>query len=127
VRADLQALGTQVAFVHMQTPAEADVWFARHGLSDLPRFSDPDHRLYRAFDLEEGSLLELGHPRAWPRWARSALSRGAGFQGRHWRQLTGMFLIRGDGVLCGVRHREPTARPDYLTFAQSCLTGRYNT
>jgi hypothetical protein len=108
----------------MQTAGEADGWFARHGLSDIPRFSDPDHVLYKAFDLQEGSLFELAHPRVWGRWARTALGRGAGFQGRHWRQLTGVFVVDRDRVLAEIRHRNSAARPDYLAFVQRALSQR---
>lgn len=110
----------------MQTPEEADQWFARYGLTDVPRFSDPDHRFYKAFDLQEGSLFELGHPRVWGRWIRTALGRrhGAGLQGRHWRQLTGVFVVDRDQVLGEIRHRNSAARPDYLTFVQHSLARR---
>lgn len=111
----------------MQPPAEADDWFARYGLADVARFSDPDHLLYRAFGLGEGSLFELAHPRVWGRWAKTALGRGAGLQGAHWRQLTGVFLVHRDRILAEIRHRNSAARPDYLAFVQSGLGQGYNT
>lgn len=126
LRSAIEATGTQVAFVHMQPPEEADAWFARYALGDSPRFSDPAHALYRAFDLQEGSLIELAHPRVWSRWLRTALGRGAGYQGRHWRQLTGVFLVHRDRVLAEIRHRNSAARPDYLTFVQDALRQSYN-
>jgi hypothetical protein len=124
LRAAIEATGTQVAFVHMQSPEEADQWFAHHGLLDLPRFSDPEQALYRAFDLEEGSLFEIAHPRVWGRWLRTALGRGAGSQGRHWRQLTGIFVVNGPTVLAAIRHRNSAARPDYLAFVHEALRQR---
>ncbi len=108
----------------MQSPAEADEWFAKFGLSAVPRFSDPDHHLYKAFDLQEGSLFELAHPRVWSRWLRTAFGRGAGYQGKHWRQLTGVFLVDRDRVLGEIRHRNSAARPDYLAFVQRSLAER---
>ena len=108
----------------MQAPDAADRWFARYGLGDVPRFSDPDHRLYKAFDLQEGSLFELAHPRVWRRWLGTAFGRGAGFQGKHWRQLTGVFVVDRDRVLGEIRHRNSAARPDYLAFVQRSLAGR---
>ena len=126
LRSALSAQGTQVAFVHMQPPAEATEWFERYGMGDVPRFSDPEHRLYRAFELGEGSLFALAHPRVWGRWVRTALGRGAGLQGPHWRQLTGMFLVDGERVLAEIRHKNSAARPDYLSFVQQGLSRRYN-
>ena len=124
LRTAIAATGTQVAFVHMQPPAEADEWFGRYGLADVPRFSDPEHTIYRAFDLQEGSLFELAHPRVWGRWFKTALGRGAGAQGPHWRQLTGVFLVDRDRVLAEIRHRNSAARPDYLGFVQRGLRER---
>ena len=124
LRRAIAATGTQIAFVHMQPPEEADDWFAKYGIGDIPRFSDPDHHLYKAFDLQEGSLFELAHPRVWGRWLRTALGRGAGFQGKHWRQLTGVFLVDRDRVLGEIRHRNSAARPDYLAFVQRSLAER---
>lgn len=124
VRPAIEATGTQVAFVHMQSPREADAWFARYGLGDVPVLSDPDHDLYKAFDLQEGSLFELAHPRVWGRWMRTALGRGAGQQGKHWRQLTGVFVVDRDRVLGEIRHRNSAARPDYLAFVRRALAER---
>jgi hypothetical protein len=126
-RDDLKALGTQVAFVHMQSPGEADAWFERFGLADTPRLSDPRHAIYRAFGLGQGSLIELAHPRVWVRWLRAALSRGAGPQGSSWRQLTGTFLLVDDEIVGEIRHRNSAARPDYVAFVRSALSRRYNT
>jgi peroxiredoxin len=63
----IDATGTQVAFVHMSPPDEADAWFERYGLNDVVRISDPEKSLYRQFGLEEGSLYQLAHPRVWLR------------------------------------------------------------
>jgi hypothetical protein len=127
VRAELHAMGTQVAFVHMQSAEEASRWFERYGLAEVPRFSDPTHTFYRAFALEDGSLVALAHPRVWWRWVKAAIERGAGPQGAHWRQLTGVFLVRGDVVVDAIRHENSAARPDYIAFVQRALREGYNT
>jgi hypothetical protein len=124
LRRAIEATGTRIAFVHMQPPEEADDWFAKYGIGDIARFSDPDHHFYKAFDLQEGSLVELAHPRVWGRWLRTALGRGAGYQGKHWRQLTGVFLVDRDRVLGEIRHRNSAARPDYRAFVQRSLAER---
>ena len=108
----------------MQPPEEADAWFAQYGLADVPRFSDPDHAIYRAFDLQEASLAQLAHPSVWGRWVKTAFTRGAGYQGSHWRQLTGVFLVDRDRVLAEIRHRNSAARPDYLALVQAGLARR---
>ncbi|MGQ0734982.1 MAG: AhpC/TSA family protein [Acidobacteriota bacterium] len=124
-RAALEAAGTQVAFVHMSSPAVADEWFAKYGVDDLTRLSDPDKHLYRAFGLEQGTLRELAHPRVWWPWFRTALAAGfgAGLQGSDWKQLTGVFLIHDGRILLARRHRNSAVRPDYLALVASAAPG----
>jgi hypothetical protein len=117
-RPAIEATGTQVAFVHMSETGEAERWFARYGVGDLVRVSDPDKRLYRAFGLEQGSLRELAHPRVWWPWLRSTLveGHGVGRAGPNWRQLTGVFVIHRGHLLAARRHRNSAARPDYVAL-----------
>jgi alkyl-hydroperoxide reductase/thiol specific antioxidant family protein len=122
VREDIESTGTQVAFVHMATEAEADKWFARARLSDVMRISDPKKLLYHAFALEEASLMQLAHPRVWGRWLRTAVRQGAGFQGSDWRQLTGVFLIKDGTIMAEIRHRDSSARPNYPAFVRKGLS-----
>jgi AhpC/TSA antioxidant enzyme len=122
VRADIESTGTQVAFVHMATEAEADKWFARACLADVMRISDPTRLLYRSFGLEEASLLRLAHPRVWGRWITTAVREGAGFQGSDWRQLTGVFLIKDGAIMAEIRYRDSSARPNYPAFVRKGLS-----
>jgi peroxiredoxin len=55
--------GTTVVFVHMHPEAQAAAFFARYGVSDLQRVSDPDRTLYRAFGVPRArptSWMSLG-------------------------------------------------------------------
>jgi hypothetical protein len=117
-RAAIESTGTQVAFVHMSSPHEADRWFARYGVTDLARVSDPDRHLYRTFGLEHATLGELTHPRVWWPWFRTAVlgGYGVGFAGANWRQLTGVFVVHHGRLLAAVRHRNSAARPDYAAL-----------
>jgi peroxiredoxin len=45
------ASGTTVVFVHMHPEPQAAAFFARFGVSDLERVSDPTRTLYRAFGV----------------------------------------------------------------------------
>ena len=54
--------GTTVVFIHMHPEPQAAAFFARHGVSDLQRVSDPARTLYRAFGVpcaRPTSWLEL--------------------------------------------------------------------
>jgi len=101
--------------VHAATPGEADPWFERAGLGDLPRISDPELAHYRAFGLGRTGAGELVSPRVWARGTACALAHGFGAQPAHLlRQLPGVFVVRGDRVLAAYRHQSPADRPDYL-------------
>jgi peroxiredoxin len=49
----LATSGTTVVFVHMHPETQAAAFFARYGVQDLQRVSDPDRTLYRAFAVPE--------------------------------------------------------------------------
>lgn len=101
--------------MHAVGPEEADSWFERAGLADLPRISDPSLAHYRAFRLGTTGLKELVDPRVWTRGSACALSHGFGLQPRQLvRQLPGVFLVHGSRVLAEYRHGSPADRPDYL-------------
>jgi hypothetical protein len=110
-----------VAFVHRSTPEVADPWFARYGLSDVVRVSDPDGALYRAFGLGDATLGRLAHPRVWWPWFRTAIlhRHGVGLTVRHWRQLSGVFLLDRGKIRTAIRHRDSAARPDYVALVRA--------
>jgi AhpC/TSA antioxidant enzyme len=119
-RAAIESTGTQLAFVHMSAPDEADRWFHKYEMADVARFSDPEKTLYREFGLEQASLRALMHPRVlWP-WVRTAILQGygVGAAGPNWRQLTGVFVVHRDRILASVRHRNSAAHPDYLAIVR---------
>src|SRR3954451_16492238 len=62
-RTAMAAGGTTVVFVHMHPEPQAAAFFARCGVSDLQRVSDPRCTLYRAFGVPKArpaSWLSLG-------------------------------------------------------------------
>ncbi len=62
-RTAMAASGTTVVFVHMHPEPQAAAFFARFGVADLQRVSDPDRTLYRAFGVPRArptSWLSLG-------------------------------------------------------------------
>jgi hypothetical protein len=124
-RAAIESSGTQVAFVHMSPPEEADRWFAHYGVADLARISDPDKHLYRLFGLSEAGLRDLAHPRVWWPWVRTAIlsGHGVGAAGPNWRQLTGVFVLHRGRILGAIRHRDSAARPDYVALVHGLRAG----
>jgi len=114
-RADIDAAGAKVAFVHGGSEAEADRWFAKYGLAEITRISDPTLAHYQAFGLGRTTLQALVDPKVWTRGAVCALSHGFGAQTPElMRQLPGIFVVEGDRIVVEYRHRSPADRPDYL-------------
>src|SRR5271154_127633 len=57
-RQAIEAKGTPLAFVHLGTEEKAQWFFKPYGMLDVPRFSDPDARLYQAFGLLRADLRQ---------------------------------------------------------------------
>ena len=74
-RQEIAAGGVGVALVHLMSDPDAASLFARYGLSDLPRYSDPEGQLYEAFGLQRGAAGDVAGPRVWWR-GLSATLRG---------------------------------------------------
>jgi hypothetical protein len=104
-----------VAFVHAVSVEEADPWFARAGLADVPRVSDPALQHYRAFGLQTTGAAALLAPALWIRGAACSTRHGFGMQPPALlRQLPGVFVVSGTALLAEFRHGSPADRPDYL-------------
>jgi peroxiredoxin len=116
----IRAAGVNIAFVHGGTAEEAAPWFAKYGLADVARISDPNLDHYRAFGLGRTGAGGMIDPRVWTRGAVCALQHGFGPQPvAMMRQLPGVFLVQRDGVLAEYRHRSPADRPDYAALARA--------
>ena len=64
----MESHGVRLALVHLAPDEDARELFAKYGLEDVTRFSDPDKKIYGEFGLGRGSA---GHRRrtlgAWRR------------------------------------------------------------
>lgn len=122
VRPQLDAAGVRVAFVHGASPDEAEPFFAKYHLTDVPRVSDPALSHYKAFGLGRTGAQALVDPLVWTRGAVCALSHGFGAQsGDLLRQLPGVFVVQGDTIRAEYRHRSPSDRPDYVALVRRAL------
>ncbi len=126
-RQAISAAGAQIALVHMQSDAEATKLFARYGLDDLPRISDPGQGLYRAFQLPRGTLAQVTGPGVWGAGLKSLLSGSLpGIPSADVLQMPGVFLVHEGRVLRSFRHATSGDRPDYVDLA-TCPTGERGT
>ncbi|MFN0056480.1 MAG: SelL-related redox protein [Planctomycetales bacterium] len=122
-RAAITAAGTGLVLVHMQSDADAKTLFAAYGLDDVPRISDPDRRLYEAFDLQVASLSQVAGPQVWLAGLKSLLSGHLpGIPSANVFQLPGAFLVHKGQILRAFRGQSSAEHPDYCELAG--VTGR---
>jgi hypothetical protein len=118
-RADIEAQGTRLVLVHQSEPASADRFFAKYGMEDVVRISDPERKLYEHFDLKPGSWEQVF---GWKSWLRGipAFFRGhliGGLEGDGY-QMPGGFLVKDATVLRAYRHSSAADRVDYCELAE---------
>lgn len=102
----------------MQSDADAAKFFAQYGLDDLPRISDPEQKLYAAFELKRGSLTQVAGPGVWLPGLKSLLSGYLpGIPQGDVLQMPGAFLIHNGRILRAFRHETSADRPDYCELA----------
>jgi peroxiredoxin len=123
-RGAVDRAGVVPVLVHMGSDEQARTFFARYGLGDVPRISDPGRRLYRAFDLRRGRLSEVFGPRVWIRgFVAGILHRhGVGAMVGDGFQMPGAFIVHKGRIVRAFRHRDASDRPDYarLTDGAAC-------
>jgi len=110
----------------MGTKADADPWFAKAGMADVPRLSDPTGALYRTVGLGSVAAATLAHPALWARGFQCAILEGHGFGVQTpaaVRQLPGVFLMHRGEILRAYRHESPADRPDYLALCALAAGG----
>jgi peroxiredoxin len=114
----IEAAGTSLAFVHLGTEEKARWFFKPYGMLDVPRFSDPDGRLYESFGLVRAELRQYLNAESILRML-GALVRGhfIGFPAGDIERLPGVFLIDRGKMRRAFRHKLVSDRPDYLSLA----------
>ena len=118
-RARIEAQGARIVLVHMSPDDDAATFFARYGLDDVVRVSDPQRELYRSFELQRGNLRQLFGPRVWFRgWKAGVLDgHGVGRLQGDGLQMPGAFLVRDGRIVRAWRHASAADRPDYCSIA----------
>lgn len=119
-RADIEKTGTRIALVHMGTDEQAREFFAKYGLDDLPRISDPHCALYRAFGLMRGRLGQLFGPKVWLRGLQAGIVKkhGVGLLVGDGFQMPGVFLLFHGEVLNAYVHQNASDRPSYVELLE---------
>lgn len=126
-RPSLESAGTRIVLVHMSPEERAKAFFARFGLEDVDRISDPDRLLYRVFGLHRGRLRQLFGWNVWIRGFEAGIlnRHGVGLVEGDGFQLPGVFLLSGGELRRSFRHRSAADRPDYEKFSQASPVGTW--
>jgi peroxiredoxin len=122
MRDEIERCGSRIVLVHMSADETAAAFFARYDLADVPRISDPEQRLYNAFELGRGSVLQLFGLRTWRR-GYAALREGhrIGRPEGDPLRMPGVFLVQNGRIKFSYRHRSAGDRPDYADIACSAI------
>lgn len=117
-RQAIEAKGARLAFVHLGTEEKAKWFFTPYGLVDVPRFGDPEGRLYEAFGLVRAELRQYLNPESIKRmlgaWLRGYF---VGYPAGDVERMPGVFLLQRGEVRKAFRHKLVSDRPDYLALA----------
>jgi peroxiredoxin len=118
-RAAIEATGSRLAFVHLGTEERAKKYFAPYKLTDVPRFADPEGRLYQAFGLVRIQWWEIFRWRALRRSLEALLHSGhfIGVPAGDIQRMPGVFLVRRGEIRNAFRHKVVSDRPDYVALA----------
>lgn len=117
-RTEMEAKGARLVLVHMNTEEHDSRFFAKYGLQDVEKISDPQRALYRAFGLPRGSFGDLFGPRVWLRGFQAGVlgRHGLGAPAGDGFQMPGVFLLFHGEIVRSYRHQSASDRPDYLSL-----------
>jgi hypothetical protein len=117
-RQAIEAKGTPLAFVHLGTEEKAKWFFTPYGLVDVPRFGDPQGRLYEEFGLTRAELRQYLNRKSIVRML-GAFFHGhfVGFPAGDVERMPGVFLLQNGEIRKAFRHKLVSDRPDYLALA----------
>lgn len=119
LHAKIEATGVKLVLVHMGMPDEGEELAERYGLTGVDMVGDPLRELYQAFQLPQGSFIQLFGPKVAARGFVAALKgHMQGFFHGDALQLPGAFVVSHGAILRSYRHQHAGDRPDYLALAK---------
>ena len=117
-RPHIEAKGAQLAFVHLGTEEKAQWFFKPYALLDVPRFSDPEGKLYEAFGLTRAELRQFLNFTSVVRMLRAAFNGHFAFYPEgDIQRMPGVFLLDAGRIRKAFRHKLISDRPDYVALA----------
>jgi len=119
-RNEIENAGARIALVHMiEDDSEAEMFFARYRLHDVPRISDPQQDLYQRFGLKRGTFSQVMGLGVWWPGLKSLLSGHVpGKPVGDVFQLPGAFLLHGGKIVRSFKSQNSAEHPDYVEFTK---------
>lgn len=119
----LEEAGMEIVLVHMIEEEKARKHVAHYGLINVHRISDPEQKLYKAFDLNRATYGQVFGLPNWIEGFRAGILKGylVGMQTGDGFQMPGVFVLHKGQVKQGFRHQHAADRPDYCRLAE-CTT-----
>jgi AhpC/TSA antioxidant enzyme len=119
LRTAIEATGVKLVLVHMGMPGEGEALLERYHLRGVDAIADPLRELYQAFDLHQGSFVQLFGPRTIARGMMATLKGHVnGWLEGDALQLPGAFVVSQGHVLRAYRHTHAGDHPDYMALAR---------
>ena len=124
----IQQAGVGIVLVHMYDDDFAADYFAKYGLADLPRISDPQCELYREFGLQRGTHRQVAGPKVWWRGLVATIFKrhGVGRIIGDVLQMPGAFVVHDGEIIRSFEYKTSADRPDYGEFATCDILGAKN-
>lgn len=118
-RKQIESEGTKIVFVHLVDEDSASEITEQFGLSDIPRISDPNKKIYKAFGLTRANLRQLFGINVIIRGIQHVLQMNPPrpFKGDVF-QMPGIFVIHKGMVVQTFKHTSLADRPDYIELAR---------
>lgn len=112
--------GAELVLVHMLKSGDEIRYLGGH--EDVARIADPDCKLYRAFGLGKGGLLELFGPRVWWLGFVSVFKGcGVGHLAGDGLQMPGAFLFHRGEITAAQRAHSASDLPDLPRLFETAL------
>jgi len=108
--------GYRVGLVHMDGDVDMESQLSLYGLEKLPRFHDPDRRLYKALGLARAPMLSVFRAGMWKRGLQASRKHGFAMPKSDPLQLPGAFLIDQGLLVAGEQTLSPDEQPDFLAL-----------
>lgn len=121
-KAEIEALGTQVVFVHLNDEETAERFFAKYELPDAVYITDPGCTYYAAFGLTKATVTQLFGLHSWIRGFQAGVVAGHGLASPigDGFQMPGVFIIQDGQIRDAFIHKLSSDRPDYVGLVQQC-------